>query len=347
MKYWEVYVSPLIVFLVSSSLFFFLRHLTFHILRKRLRGISLFETLHKAVKIPSVLWILSLSLYLAIYFSEHLQKQTIYAPLLEKLVEGLLIISFTFAVSELTVGLIRLYIKKSNISLPPTALIYALIRATVIALGVITLLNFLGVPVTHFITTLGIGALAVSLALQGTLSNFFSGLNIIASRQVEIGDFIKLDGEEGFVVDITWMNTVIKRRDNNIVVVPNSKLVSSVVINYRKPEPSMVLIVPIGVSYSSDLEKVESITVEVAREVQRTVEGADPEFEPFIRYSSFGDFSINLNIILRVADPDAQFLVKHEFIKRLKRRYDKESIEIPFPVRTVYLKTVSQHQKGS
>ncbi len=338
MNYWEVYVSPLLIFFVSSFFLLFLRYITFHILKKKLKGVSLFETLHRAVRLPSVLWILSFSLYLAIYFSEYLQKHTRYASLLEKLIEGLLIFSFTFAASELTVGLIKLYIKKSNISLPPTALIYALIRATVIALGVITLLNFLGVPVTHFITTLGIGALAISLALQGTLSNFFSGLNIIASRQVEIGDFVKLeDGEEGFVVDITWMNTVIKRRDNNIVVVPNSKLVSSVVVNYRKPEPSMALIIPVGVSYSSDLEKVESVTVDVAREVQKTVEGADPEFEPFIRYSSFGDFSINFSVILRVMDPDAQFLVRHEFIKRLKKRYEEENIKIPFPVRTVYV----------
>ena len=99
----------------------------------------------------------------------------------------------------------------------------------------------------------------------------------------------------------------------------------------------MALVIPMGVSYSSDLEKVEEVTVRIAKEVQKSVQGADPNFEPFIRYSNFGDFSINFSVILRVLDPDAQFLVRHEFIKRIKREYEKEGIDIPFPIRKIYL----------
>ena len=194
-------------------------------------------------------------------------------------------------------------------------------------LGIITILSYLGIQVAHFITTLGIAGLAVSLALQGTLSNIFSGLNLIASRQIEVGDFVKLEnGEEGYVEDITWMNTVIRRRDNNIVVVPNSRLVNSIVINYKKPAPSTNITVSIVIPYSSDLEKAERLASEVAREVQKTVEGADPSFEPLVRYSTFTELGITLNTTLRVLNPDSQFLIRHEFIKRLKKTYEREGI---------------------
>lgn len=332
------FYAPAFLFLLSFFVLFSLRFVIFSLMRRSLHKLNFFQVIYKTLRIPSILWVLALSLYLTLYFSEYLQKHKKYIVAVEKVIEGVIILSVTFVIADAVIEIIRFYVRKANISLPPTALIFALIKATILALGIITLLSSFGIPVTHFITTLGVGALAVSLALQGTLSNFFSGLNLIASRQVEVGDFIKLEnGEEGFVQDITWMNTVIKRRDNNLIIIPNSRLVSSIIINHRKPDPSMALVIPMGVSYSSDLEKVEEVTVRIAKEVQKSVQGADPNFEPFIRYSGFGDFSINFSVILRVLDPDAQFLVKHEFIKRIKREYEKEGIEIPFPVRKIYL----------
>ena len=95
---------------------------------------------------------------------------------------------------------------------------------------------------------------------------------------------------------------------------------------------------PIGVSYDSDLEKVERITLEIAREIMNEIPGGIPGYEPVLRYNSFADSSINFNVIMRAADFSNQFILKHEFIKRLHARYDKENIQIPFPVRTVYIK---------
>jgi small-conductance mechanosensitive channel len=222
---------------------------------------------------------------------------------------------------------LQVYISKANLKFPRTGIVFVIIKLAVFVLGVITLLSYFGIQVAHFITTLGIAGLAVSLALQGTLSNVFSGLNLIASRQIEVGDFVRLEnGEEGYVEDITWMNTVVRRRDNNLVVVPNSRLVNSIVINYKKPTPSMNITVSIVIPYSSDLEKAERLALEVAREVQKTVEGADPSFEPFVRYNAFTEFGITLNITLRVLNPDSQFFIRHEFIKRLKKTYEREGI---------------------
>jgi len=198
------------------------------------------------------------------------------------------------------------------------------------------MMNQLGVSIAPILTALGVGGLAVALALQDTLGNLFAGIHIILSRQVHVGDYIKLDtGAEGTVADINWRNTTIRAQANNLVVIPNSKLASAIVTNFQMPEPEQSLVIPVGVAYGSDLAKVEQVTIEVARDVQRSVEGAIPEFEPFIRYHTLGESAVQLSTILRIRSFDAQFIVKHEFIRRLHDRYRAEGIEIPFPQRVV------------
>ena len=177
------------------------------------------------------------------------------------------------------------------------------------------------------------------MALQEPLANLFAGFHILMSKQVRPGDYVRLQtGEEGYVMDISWRNTTIRQLPNNVVIVPNSKLASIIVTNYYLPQQEMSVLVQVGVGYDSDLEKVEKVTIEVAKEVMREVPGGVPEFEPFIRYHTFGDFSIDFTVILRAREFVDQYLVKHEFIKRLHRRYQQEGIEIPFPIRTIYMR---------
>jgi len=139
-------------------------------------------------------------------------------------------------------------------------------------------------------------------------------------------------------VDITWRNTVIRQLPNNLIIIPNRKLSEAIVTNFNMPEKELAVLIQVGVSYDSDLEKVEKVTIEVAKEVMKEVQGGVPKFEPFIRYHTFDDFSINFTVILRAKEFVDQYLIKHEFVKRLKKRYDEEGIVIPFPIRTVYLK---------
>jgi small-conductance mechanosensitive channel len=172
--------------------------------------------------------------------------------------------------------------------------------------------------------------------MQDTLSNLFAGLQIIGSGQVRPGEFIKLDtGEEGFVVDVAWRNTTIRELSNNMIIVPNARLAASQVRNFDQPGKELAVLVQVGVSYGSDLAKVESVTIDVARQIMRSVAGGVRDFEPFIRYHTFSDFSIDFTVILRGTEFVDQYLIKHEFIKRLHERYKVEDIEIPFPVRTV------------
>ena len=208
-----------------------------------------------------------------------------------------------------------------------------------LAVGAMIVLDNLGISLTPLLTTLGIGSLAVAIALQDTLGNLFAGLYIKADRPIEIGHYVRLEsGEEGYVDHIGWRSTKIRMLPNNMVVVPNNKLVQSNITNYYLPETEMAVLVQVGVDYDSDLKKVETVTREVAREVLQTVPGGVPDFEPFIRYHTFNQSSIDFTVILRCREFVDNFLIKHEFIKRLQDRYQKEAIVIPFPIRTVYLK---------
>ncbi|MFH1332502.1 MAG: mechanosensitive ion channel family protein [archaeon] len=204
--------------------------------------------------------------------------------------------------------------------------------------GVITL-RILGVQITPLLAGLGIASLAIALALQDTLSNVFSAIWVGLERPIKPGDYIEIDGgKSGYVQDMSWRTTKIRTLPNNLVIIPNSKIAQSIITNYQAPNAEMAVLVNVSVSYDSDLEKVEKVTIEVGKHIQKTVKGAVRTFEPFIRYNEFGDSGIGFTVILRAETYVDQYLIKHEFIKQLHKRFNKEKIEIPFPQRVVHLK---------
>ena len=206
------------------------------------------------------------------------------------------------------------------------------------AIGGMIVLDTLGLSLTPLLTTLGIGSLAVAIGLQDTLGNLFAGLYIKADRPIEVGHYVRLEsGEEGYVERIGWRSTRIRMLPNNMVIVPNSKLVNSVIINYDLPDKELEVVVPVRVAYDSDLEKVEKITREVAKEVLQTVPGGVPGFEPFIRYRTFNQSGIDFTVILRAREFVGTPLIKHGFIKRLHDRYRKEGIAVPLLIHAVYV----------
>src|SRR3989338_808190 len=211
------------------------------------------------------------------------------------------------------------------------------VNAFVYLVGFMVILRHFNVEITPWVATLGIGGIAVGFALQDILSNFFAGLHIISDKPIRIGDFIEMEGGvSGYVEDIGWRSTRIRTLPNTLIVVPNSKIASTIITNDSLPVPEMSVVIQCGVDYSSDLEKVEKVTIDAARKIQKTIKGAVKDFEPFIRYHTFGDSNINFSIILRVESFVDRYLVTHELIKSLKKRYDKEAIEISWPVRKVY-----------
>ncbi|MFC1913621.1 mechanosensitive ion channel family protein [Chloroflexota bacterium] len=282
---------------------------------------------------PTLTLILMLSIYLALKFSV-LPENIVEIAGNVLLVLG--IISITLVISSITVAWIKLHSRREKTATPVTSLMQNIARIVIYVLGILVILYAFNIEVTPILATLGVGGLAVALALQGTLSDLFAGFYISASRQIKIGDYVKLNsGEEGYVTDINWRATTIRMLPNNIILVPNDKLSKSIVTNYYLPQKELAILINLGVHYGSDLKKVEQVTIEVAKEVMEEVEGGVPEFEPFTRYHTFGDFSINFTVILRAKEFVDGYLVKHEFIKRLHERYRTEGIVIPFPIRAI------------
>ena len=289
----------------------------------------------EAVKAPIVLIFLIIGINFALSQMPYIPAQVMqYLPTISYV---LIVLIATWATTKIVTGILRYYgtIRPSLKTLVPT--LQKIVKFVVAFIALMIILNGLGVNVTAMVAAFGVGGLAIAFALQGTLSEFFAGIYIMSDRPVRIGDYIKLEsGQEGYVMDVGWRSTRIRELPNNVIVVPNSKLAGSIVTNYYLPEPEMACLVQVGVSYDSDLGKVERVTIDVAKQVLKEVTGGVPKFEPFIRYHTFSDFSINFTVILRVKEFVDKYVLTHEFIKALHKRYKKEGIEIPYPIRTIY-----------
>jgi small-conductance mechanosensitive channel len=295
------------------------------------------ELVFEALQRKTLIWFFLAGLYGAIITSSLLNSTV--SSSLGKIITAIFLYTLTLVLAKLAGGFVSLSGQRARGVLPSASLLANLAKVLVFVFGILMILQSLGISITPIIATLGIGGLAVALAFQDTLSNLYAGLYLILSQQVRPGDYVKLESsEEGYITDITWRNTTIKEIPNNLIIVPNTKLASAIFKNYHLPAKEIAIQIPVGVSYDSNLEEVEQITVAVAKEVMQTVSGGVPEFDPFILYQDFGEFSIHFNVFLRVKEFFDQRLVKHEFIKRLHKRYREEGIEIPFPSRTVYFK---------
>ena len=225
----------------------------------------------------------------------------------------------------------------------PSAFIIRVLFAVVAA---IVILENLGIHLTAVWTTLGVGSVAVALALQDTLGNFFAGLYLLADRPISLGDYIKLDsGQEGYVVQVGWRSTSIRTLGNNMVVVPNSTLAKAVITNYSMPENRMSLDIRVSVPYGTDAGRVEKILVEVAQQAASDgVEGLLSTFAPEVKLiPGFGTSSLDFTLGVKVRGFVDQFLVQSELRKRILERFGKEGIEMPFPTQTIVL---DQSQKS-
>lgn len=247
-----------------------------------------------------------------------------------------IVLSITRVAARTINGFISLHIEHSGEKLPKTTLLNTILNVIIYAMGILVILQYYGISIAPILTAMGVGGMAVALALQETLANIFSGLHLILSKQVRLDDYIKLStGEEGRVTDITWrFTTIVPAGGGNMIVIPNQKIASSNITNYSMPHKDIVISIPVGVSYDSDLDQVERVTLEVAREVMARID-KDVKMEPAVRFHTFGESSINFNVVLHSSYFEHQFLLKHEFIKALTRRYRQEGIDIPYPTRTV------------
>jgi small-conductance mechanosensitive channel len=202
----------------------------------------------------------------------------------------------------------------------------------------------LDMNITPLLTAFGVTSIAIGLAMQSSLSDFFAGLQLISDPMIQLGDFVEINDLQGTLVDITWRSTHIKTFANNIIVIPNATVLKSVVTNYNRPEKACILFFSAGISYRSSLEKAESIIRTIANQIQEALPKPCNEYSPTIRYKAFGDSNIDFTIGIKLSNYLDTFPVRHDLIKALKKQFDLEHIEISYPCRNVYVKQDARNE---
>jgi small-conductance mechanosensitive channel len=249
-------------------------------------------------------------------------------------------VSITMMAARLAGDLIRVHGAAVPGAMPVTTLSQTLAQLAVVILGVMMLLNGLGISIAPILTALGVGGLAVALALQDTLSNLFAGFYMAVARQVRPGDYIRLNtNEEGYVADIGWRSTTIRSLGNNLIFIPNNKLSQANVTNFHMPEPRMGVSIQVNVASDTDTEQVERVLLEEALKAAGEIPNMLSEPAPNITFDpGVGDWSLGFTINYSVREFADQFNVRQALRRRVFRRLRQEKIAMPFPTRTIYMR---------
>ena len=208
--------------------------------------------------------------------------------------------------------------------------------ALVYGLGGLVVLDQLNINVSPLIAGLGLGGLAVALAIQPTLANLFAGTYVMTEGVIHPDDYIELEnGVAGYVIDVGWRSTRIRTWSNNLVVIPNSRFAETIITNYQEPTPEVNVYLVCGVSYDTDLAVVERISYEVMRKVLETEPQAKKEYGCYFGYENFGESNVDFWLFVQARDRLGTFIVRSTLMQELHQRFAEEGIVINYPVRTL------------
>ena len=318
---------PAVAFVVGSGIALLFRAALLRALRGWFGASPGITAFLAGIRLPSILWCFVLGFFVAIDMVELPRRLAV--PL-RTILEAAIIVSITVTAAR----------ERRAITVGVTGLFRTAVRGVVLSIGLLVLLDSLGIQITPLLTALGVGGLAVALALQDTLSNLFAGVHLLADRPIRVGDYVRIaDTIEGYVVDVGWRSTRVRMLANNVVIVPNKKVAESIITNYDMPERRMSLVLPVSVGYGSDPDRVEAVLTDVAVTAAREVPGLLAEPGPMARLiPGFGAYALEFTLIYHVASFVDQYFVQHELRKRILRRLRDEGIEIPVPVRAIELR---------
>jgi len=204
------------------------------------------------------------------------------------------------------------------------------------AIGGLLMMDVLGINISPLIAGLGLGGLAVALAIQPTLANLFAGTYVMTEGVIATGDYIQLEnGLQGYVVEVGWRSTRIRDWHNNLVVVPNSKFAETIITNFQQPTNAVNVYFECGTSYDSDLYRVEEICLEVMDTIIDSHPMAIKEYGKYFAFDNFGDSNVNFWLFVQATDRLGSFVVQSDMMKLLHKRFQEEGIVINYPVRTL------------
>ncbi|MEZ0323558.1 MAG: mechanosensitive ion channel family protein [Hydrogenothermaceae bacterium] len=338
------HLKTFLIFILSFFILYILRLLTFKFISfiTRKTKNELEDIILKQIRLPSIFWIFILSLHITLEFSHTLEN---HKSFIVKTINFMLILSITIFIANITKATLKKFIEDKNLPTAGSSLTFIIVEVLIYITGFLVLLSHLGVSITPLITTLGIGGLAVGLALKDTLSNIFSGVYILMEKRIDVGDFIELDdNKKGYVMDINWRTTTIKTLSNDLIIVPNEKLAQSIIVNRAKPVETYRVAIQINVSYETDIDKFEKVVMEeVNKFIEEDGEKVAKDQPVVLRFiPGFGSSSLNFTLYLFAKDYDASFYVESELRKRILKRLRGEKIEMPYNKMDIYIKEMAK-----
>ena len=228
----------------------------------------------------------------------------------------------------------RLWLRRAATRYPLFAEGYGLVtgavRGIIIALGLLTFLESVGISIGPLLASLGIGSLAIALASQETVKNVFSGVFLIADKPLEVGDYVKLEsGQEGQLFELGWRSSKFRMLTSEVVVVPNSQLVDSIVTNYRASDGGVAVPIDLAVLNSNDPVRVERVVLEVAQETMASVIPERSSYEPEVLFRGINGNLVNLTVLIHAQSSNLIAALRSEFVKRALARFAHEDIKLP------------------
>jgi small-conductance mechanosensitive channel len=320
-------VRPLLAFTLTLLILLSLRHWLIKWLYSRAGGEGHYRYIVlETLRFPSVLWCVAAAVQLGLEISIIPNK---YIGRATSAILAFLIVSLSMVLASASVRALTIHGQRRGVALAFSGLAKTLIRVFIFTCGALVVLHVYNVNITPLLTALGVGGLAVALALQDTLANFFAGIHILIEEPIALGAFIHLStGEEGVVTDIGWRTTRLRNGANNIVVIPNTKITSGILVNYNLPETRLMAEVAVMVGFDADLDQVKRIVIEETIACAGVLGTPEPNifFNPGVLPSH-----LQFTLVFSVSDFTRRGPVMSDVRLRIYRRLRAEGVPLPTP----------------
>ena len=216
-----------------------------------------------------------------------------------------------------------------------TSIVHGVMKVLLISFAILYILDIWGIEIGPFLAGLGIAGLAIAFAMQSSLNNIFGGISMILDKSIKVGDLVYLDDNtKGKIREVGLRSTKILTFDNEFIIIPNGKLADSKIQNVGKPDPTSRVVIPFGVAYGSDVEKVKKVVIAEIKKIKNFIKKP----EPSIKFLEMGDSSLNFKAYFYVDSFENRFGAIDEANTRIYNALNKHNIEIPFPQMDVHMK---------
>ncbi len=238
------------------------------------------------------------------------------AALADRAMTAVFVLSLTWVAARLAAAWITSFSRRGEHRLLSVSLTATLVQIAILIVGFLTVLSTMGIAIAPLLTTLGVGGLAVALALNDTLTNLFAGVHIVAARQIRVGDYVKFDFAEGQVTDIQWHNTTIRDFYNNLVVIPNTKVNTSVFTNYSLGVSHVLVPVTATLAWKGPYAELEHIAKAAAHETL-SIAGQTEKGDCDVVLTAINETNVQVTAYLPIGNIHDRVRVIGEFLRRV------------------------------